>query len=96
MTIPSTDVIHSTRLSGAYFLQSDVVNYLNQNTSINTYEICTKVHALDTYSFESSILVKKEEAQELIERFFGNDKMFFREMECEVVTILFTRFGLTD
>jgi len=96
MTTPSTDVIHSTRLSGAYFLQSDVVNYLNQNTSINTYEICTKVHALDTYSFESSILVKKEEAQELIEKFVGNDKMFFREMECEVVTILFTRFGLTD
>ena len=92
MTIPSTDVIHSTRLTGSYFLLSDVITYLNYYEEANIREIAEKAIALPTYSFEKSTLIKKNDLEKILEY----TPKFFREMECEVVTILFTRFGLTD
>jgi hypothetical protein len=92
MTIPSTDVIHSIKLSGAFFLLSDVITYLNYYEKANIREIAEKVVALPTYSFEKSTLIKKDDLEKILEY----TPKFFRKMECEVVTILFTRFGLTD
>jgi hypothetical protein len=96
MIIPSTDVIHSTRLTGSFFLLSDVISYLNYYDDANIREIIReiseKVVDLPTYSFEKSTLIKKEDLEKILE----NTPKFFRQMECEVVTILFTRFGNFD
>ena len=92
MNIPSTDVIHSIRLSGSFFLRTDVVNYIQAYSDADVKELAWKVLELPAHSFEGSNLVKKEDVEEIVKY----TPKFFRQMECEVVTILFTRFGQTD
>ena len=92
MVAPSTDVIHSIKLSGSFFLLSDVITYLNYYEDANIREIAEKVVDLPTYTFEKSTLIKKEDLEKVLEY----TPKFFRQMECEVVTILFTRFGICD
>ena len=96
MVAPSTDVIHSINLSGSFFLLSDVIRYLNYYEDANIREIireiAEKVVDLPTYTFEKSTLIKKDDLEKVLEY----TPKFFRQMECEVVTILFTRFGICD
>ena len=92
MVTPSTDVIHSIKLSGSFFLLSDVITYLNYYEDANIREIAEKVVDLPTYTFEKSTLIKKDDLEKVLE----HTPKFFRQMECEVVTILFTRFGICD
>jgi hypothetical protein len=92
MVTPSTDVIHSTKLTGAFFLKTDVLKFLKEYSDANVNDIQNAVFDLPTYIFETSNLVKKDDVEKIV----LHTPAFFRRMESEVTTILFTRFGLTD
>lgn len=87
-----TEVIHSNKLSGFYFKKHDVLKYLKEYSNANVNDIQNAVFDLPSYVFEKNYLVKKDD----VEKILKFTPKFFRELECNVVGIIFTRFGQID